>query len=50
MRSDDMKIPAEFRGMGLRIEDDVLITETGTEVLTESCPKNPDELLKVLQM
>jgi Xaa-Pro aminopeptidase len=29
---------------GIRIEDDVLVTETGCEVLTRGCPKTVEEI------
>ncbi len=31
--------PARLRGVGIRIEDDVLITETGHEIITAATPK-----------
>ena len=37
-------VPAELRGIGVRIEDDVLITDGGHEVLTAACPKEIEEL------
>src|SRR5262249_5273331 len=37
-------IPAEYRGIGIRIEDDVLVTAAGPEVLTAGTPKTVDEV------
>lgn len=36
----DAEVPAEYRGIGIRIEDDILITETGNENLTDSVVKD----------
>jgi Xaa-Pro aminopeptidase len=39
-------IPEE--NLGVRIEDDVLITETGIEVLSQKLPRNADEIEKIM--
>ncbi|EPJ46587.1 MAG: aminopeptidase P [Osedax symbiont Rs1] len=41
---DNMDVEARWRGIGIRIEDDVLITATGCEVMTESVPKTIVEI------
>ncbi|KRX97797.1 putative Xaa-Pro aminopeptidase 3, partial [Trichinella pseudospiralis] len=42
--SDCVDVPEEFRGIGMRIEDDVLVTSTGVDVLTDRCPKSKNDL------
>ena len=37
-------VPAEFRNIGIRIEDDVLVTRDGQEVLTDGVPKEAREI------
>lgn len=41
---DDQLVPEKYRGIGIRIEDDLLITKTGCEVLTAGVPKSVDEI------
>ena len=38
------KTPDCYRGIGIRIEDDVLVTAAGRRVLSQGIPKDPDEL------
>ena len=38
------RIPEELRGIGVRIEDDVLVTEGGIDNLTAAVPTEPDDV------
>ncbi len=43
--SPDMKgVPARYRGIGIRIEDDVIVTSGEPEVISAGVPKDPDEI------
>jgi Xaa-Pro aminopeptidase len=42
--SDDESAPAELRGIGIRIEDDILVTDAGHENLTVSIPRTIEDV------
>jgi Xaa-Pro aminopeptidase len=44
----DQKCDPKWHGIGIRIEDDVLVTATGSENLTADIPKDPREVERVL--
>ncbi len=46
---DDKSAPAKYRGIGVRIEDDVLVTKDGNHNLTGKVPKDPDEIEAIMQ-
>jgi Xaa-Pro aminopeptidase len=48
--SPDSKVDKRWRGMGIRIEDNLLITESGHENLTEAAPKNMDDIENLMNI
>ena len=42
--SRSMDVDDKWKGIGVRIEDDILITDTGFEVLTPNVPRTIDEV------
>lgn len=44
LAEDQPEVPARWRGIGIRVEDDVLVTDTGHEVLMVAVPKSTSDL------
>lgn len=38
-QADDLTVPEEYRGIGVRIEDDILVTEDGNRILSAGLPR-----------
>ncbi|MCA2222546.1 aminopeptidase P family protein [Nonomuraea aurantiaca] len=44
LQPDDLTLPAEFRGLGIRIEDDLVITADGARLMSAALPRHPAEV------
>jgi Xaa-Pro aminopeptidase len=43
-QEDDLLVPEELRGTGIRIEDDIVVTADGWENLSAALPRDPDAI------
>ncbi|MFD3453972.1 aminopeptidase P family protein [Streptomyces sp. NPDC058691] len=43
-QADDLTVPEEYRGIGVRIEDDILVTADGNRNLSAGLPRSSDEV------
>jgi Xaa-Pro aminopeptidase len=43
-QSNDLTVPEEYRGIGVRIEDDILVTASGSRNLSEGLARDADEI------
>ncbi|MHA7262477.1 aminopeptidase P family protein [Arthrobacter sp. TMN-37] len=43
-KAEDLSVPEEYRGIGVRIEDDILMTADGPVNLSAALPRDPDDV------
>jgi Xaa-Pro aminopeptidase len=43
-KNEDLAVPEEYRGIGVRIEDDIYVTDEGAENLSAALPRRPEDV------
>ena len=46
---DDASVASKWRGIGIRIEDDVAVTRKGHEIFTDGVPKSVTDIEKLMK-
>jgi len=46
---DDQTVPPSYRGIGMRLEDDFLVTEKGGVILSRSIPRTIEEIESLMK-
>uniref|UniRef100_A0A914S278 Peptidase M24 domain-containing protein n=1 Tax=Parascaris equorum TaxID=6256 RepID=A0A914S278_PAREQ len=49
VRKDNELAREDFRGIGMRIEDDILMTDDGVEVLTRHCARESADIERLMK-
>ncbi|MER7133544.1 aminopeptidase P family protein [Streptosporangium saharense] len=44
LQPDDLTLPPELRGIGVRVEDDLVVTADGARLMSSGLPRHPDEV------
>jgi Xaa-Pro aminopeptidase len=44
LQAEDLRLPEHLRGIGIRVEDDLLVTETGSRNLSAALPRTPSDI------
>lgn len=47
--ASDSDVPEQYKGIGVRIEDDVVVTATGVDILTADVPKTVKDIEALIQ-
>ncbi|PXY90069.1 Xaa-Pro aminopeptidase [Gilliamella apis] len=48
--NQEADVPERYKSIGIRIEDNILITDSGNEVLTAMVPKDPQQIEQLMQI
>jgi Xaa-Pro aminopeptidase len=45
-QADDLTVPEHYRGIGVRIEDNIAVTADGSELMSGDIPRTADDVEK----